>query len=168
MKKPLDDLEFEDFINEEKHTMKDKIMNNSYNSGDIDFENFIQPMKIDDRVYDIYKDVLAEDIVEERTFKILDNKIYELFLNSPFYQKYKTPKRVDKSDLVKMYYFFKETLSKENTFTSVQIFMGFAEFFQVNYDQLYEEIGVLDKEGLLRELNEKYKIKNKIKTKKLF
>ena len=67
-----------------------------------------------------------------------------------------------------MYYYFKERLLKENTFSATQIFIGFAEFFQVNYDQLYTEVGVLDKEGLLRELNEKLGLDKKIQTKKLF
>ena len=165
-----DDLDFEIFINEDKKNMirEDKILNNSFNSGDIDYENFIQPMRVDDKVYELYKDILSDDIVEERTFKLLDNKIYEFFTESPYYEKYKIPKKVDKSDLVKMYYYFKEKLVKENTFTSSQIFMGFAEFFQANYNQLYEEIGILDKEGLLRELNEKFSLNKKIKNKKLF
>jgi hypothetical protein len=146
----------------------DKILNNSYNTGNIDYESFSQPIKVDDRVYDLYKDVLSENIVEERIFKLLENSIYDIFLNCPYYEKYKTPKRVDKNDLIKMYYYFKEKLLKENAFSSVQIFIGFAEFFQINYDQLYDDIGVLDKEGLLKELNEKFKLDKKIKTKKLF
>jgi len=152
----------------ESNMKEDKIINNSYNSGDIDYESFSLPMKVDDRVFDLYKDVLSENIVEERTLKILDDKIYEIFSISPFYDKYKNPKRVDKNDLVKMYYYFKEKLLKENTFSSIQMFIGFAEFFQINYDQLYGEIGVLDKEGLLKELNEKFSLNRKIKTKKLF
>jgi len=50
----------------------------------------------------------------------------------------------------------------------MEIFIGFAEFFQINYDQLYGEIRVSDKEDLLKELNEKYGLKNRIKTKRLF
>jgi hypothetical protein len=50
----------------------------------------------------------------------------------------------------------------------MEIFIAFAEFFQINYDQLYNEVGVLDKEGLLRELNEKYGLTHRIKTKRLF
>jgi hypothetical protein len=157
----LDEYYEFDSINNMK---EDKIINNSYNSGDIDYESFSMPMKIDDRVFDLYKDIMSENIVEERTLKVLDDKIYEIFSISPFYDKYKNPKRVDKNDLVKMYYYFKERLLKENTFSFIQIFIGFAEFFQINYDQLYGEIGVLDKEGILKELNKK----EKIKTKKLF
>lgn len=153
---------------EEEDMKEDKIINNSYNTGDINYESFTQPMKVDDRVSHLYKDVLSENIIEERTFKRLEEQIYEYFKDSPFYEKYKNPKRVDKNDLVKMYYYFKDKLLKENTFSSTQIFIGFAEFFQVNYDQLYSEVGVLDKEGLLRELNEKLGLNKKIKTKKLF
>lgn len=159
---------YDEFDNEGNSMKEDKIINNSYNSGDIDYENFSMPMKVDDRVFDLYKDILSENIVEERTLKILDDRIYEIFSVSPFYEKYKNPKRVDKNDLVKMYYYFKDKLLKENTFSATQMFMGFAEFFQVNYDQLYGEIGVLDKEGLLKELNEKFSLNKKIKTKKLF
>jgi len=67
-----------------------------------------------------------------------------------------------------MYYYFKENLLPKNTYSSSQIFMGFAEFFQVNYDQLYSEIGVMDKENLLKELNIHRGLKKKIQTKKLF
>ena len=78
------------------------------------------------------------------------------------------PKRVDKSDMIKMYYYFKEKLVHEKAFSNVEIFIGFAEFFQINYDQLYAQVGVKDKEGLLRELHEKYHLTEKIQTKKLF
>jgi len=157
----------EDF--EEEDSMKeDKIINNSYNTGDLEYENFTQPMRVDDRVSHLYKDIMSENIIEERTYKLIEEQIYGHFKGSPFYEKYKNPKRVDKNDLVKMYYYFKERLLKEKTFSSIQIFIGFAEFFQVNYDHLYAEIGVLDKEGLLKELNEKLGLSRKIKTKKLF
>lgn len=161
-------MKYFEFDEEDFNMKDDKIINNSYNSGDIEYESFTQPMKVDDRVSDLYSDTISDNIVEERTNKVLDEKIYELFKQSPFYEKYKNPKRVDKNDLVKMYYYFKERLLKEKTFSSTQIFIGFAEFFQINYDQLYSEVGVLDKEGLLRELNEKFNLNRKIKTKKLF
>lgn len=146
---------------------EDKIMNNSYNTGNINYESFSQPMKIDPLIEPLYRD-LSENLLEERLIKQLDEKIYKHFIVSPYYEKYKNPKRIDKNDLVKMYYFFKEKLLKENSFSIVQIFMRFAEFFQVSYDLLYTEVGVLDKEGLLKELNDKFKLNKKIKTKKLF
>ena len=47
-------------------------------------------------------------------------------------------------------FYFKELIVKDRSYSSSQIFMGFAEFFQINYDQLYNEIGVMDKENLLK------------------
>jgi|AntAceMinimDraft_18_1070375.scaffolds.fasta_scaffold07482_5 hypothetical protein len=160
-------MNFKDF-EENDMAREDKILNNSFNTGDINYENFSQPMKVDARVSHLYKDQLSENIIEERTLKLLDERIYEYFVDSPFYEKYKNPKRVDKIDLIKMYYYFKDLLIAEKSFSIVQIFMGFAEFFQINYDQLYTEIGVLDKESLLKELNDKFSLNKKIKTKKLF
>jgi len=147
---------------------EDKIVNNSYNTGEIDYEAFTAPMKIDDRVASLYDDQLSDNIIDFRTEKALDEDLYELFQKSPFYQKYKNPKRVDKGDMSKMYYYFKEELAKKKSYSGMQIFVSFAEFFQINYDQLYAEIGVLDKESLLKELSERGKVKNKIKTRKLF
>lgn len=147
---------------------EDKIVNNSYNTGEIDYEAFTAPMKIDDRVSSIYDDQLSDNIIDFRVEKNLDEDLYKLFEESPFYQKYKNPKRVDKGDMSKMYYYFKDELIKKKSYSDMQIFISFAEFFQINYDQLYAEIGVLDKEELLKELSEKGKVKKKIKTKKLF
>jgi len=147
---------------------EDKILNNSYNTGDIDYEAFTGTMKIDDRIASLYDDQLSENLIDVRTEKALDEDLYKLFQDSPFYAKYKNPKRVDKGDMSKMYYYFKAELIKRKSYSSMQIFISFAEFFQINYDQLYAEIGVLDKESLLKELSEKGKVKNKIKTRKLF
>lgn len=160
---------YEEEQEQENQNMKeDKIINNSYNTGEIEYEAFSATMKIDDRVSALYEDQYSENMFELRTIKSLNEEIYKLFLESPFHEKYQNPKRVDKGDMVKMYYYFKERLVKEKSYSNSQIFMGFAEFFQINYDQLYNEIGVLDKEGLLRELNSHKGMKNKIQTKKLF
>ncbi len=145
----------------------DKIINNSFNSGELSFREFTQTIKIDNRVSYLYEDQLG-DIIEHRTFKLLSKKIYKIFEESSYYEKYKSPKRVDKTDMIKMYYYFKEKINDNKEFTLMEIFIGFAEFFQINYDQLYGEIRVLDKEYLLKELNEKYSLHDKIKTKRLF
>jgi hypothetical protein len=147
---------------------EDKIMNNSYNQGEQTYEDFGGVMKVHDSVFHLYEDQLGDNIVENRTLKMLDDEMYAIFEKSPYYEKYKKPKRADGNDRVKMYYYFKEQLLKQKKYSHMEIFIAFAEFFQVNYDQLYNEVGVLDKEGLLRELNEKYGLKDRIKTKRLF
>ena len=151
----------------EKDHKIDKIINNSYNQGEQNFEDF-GTMKVHDSVFHLYEDQLGDNIIENRTIKMLDNQMYEIFEKSPYYEKYKKPKRADGNDRIKMYYYFKEKLLEQKKYTNMEIFIAFAEFFQVNYDQLYNEVGVLDKEGLLKELNEKYGLTHKINTKRLF
>lgn len=147
---------------------EDKIINNSYNQGEQTYEDFGSTMKVHDSVFNLYEDQLGDNIVENRTLKMLDEEMYEIFVASPYYEKYKKIKRADGNDRIKMYYYFKEQLLKKRKYTNMEIFIAFAEFFQVNYEQLYAEVGVLDKEGLLRELNEKYGLSHRIKTKRLF
>lgn len=163
-----DELEGES-LEETTHIMfEDKILNNSFNTGEIEYQEFNFPMKVDDRVAGQYKSELSENIIEVHVLKMLEDNIYALFLNSKYYEKYKNPKKVDKSDMIKMYYFFKDDLQKQNSYSAVEIFIGFAEFFQVNYEQLYGEVSVKDKENLLKELHNSYGLTSKIKTKKLF
>lgn len=152
---------------EDKSSKTDKIINNSYNRGEQSYEDFGATMKVHDSVYSLYEDQLG-DIIENRTLKMLDDEMYEIFVKSPFFDKYENKKRADGNDRIKMYYYFKENLLSKKKYSNMQIFIAFAEFFEVNYDQLYKEVGVLDKEGLLRELTEKYGPKHKNKTKKLF
>jgi len=154
--------------NKDNKLRDDKIINNTYNQGEQTYEDFGSVMKVHDSVFNLYEDQLGDNIVENRTLKMLDDEMYEIFEKSPYFEKYKKPKRADGNDRVKMYYYFKEELLKKKKYTNMEIFIAFAEFFQVNYDQLYSEVGVLDKEGLLRELSAKYGLKDKIKTKRLF
>jgi hypothetical protein len=160
-------MNVEDLFN--NNDMKeDKIINNSFNSGELNFQEFTQSIKIDNRVSDYYDDQLG-DVLEHRTMNALKDLIYEIFEKSEYYQKYKNPKRVDKNDMLKMYYFFKQEIKKrDKRFSTAEFFIGYAEFFQINYDQLHKELGVSDKEDLLRETTEKYNRHNELKTKRLF
>ena len=147
---------------------EDKILNNAFNRGEQEYEDFSVTMKVHDSVMNLYEDQLGENVIERQTLKMLDSELYDIFKTSPYYEKYKKLRKTDRSDRVKMYYYFKDQLVKKKKYTNMEIFISFAEFFQINYDQLYNEIGVLDKENLLKELNEKYNLGHKIKTKRLF
>lgn len=124
-------------------------------------------IKIDDRVKHLYTDSHSDNVIENRLYDKLNEEFYEIFLKSPYLEKYKTPKRVDASNRIEMYYYFKEHLNNKS-YTDKDIFIAFAEFFQVNYEQLYNEIAVLDKENIIKELNENEQYKNRINSKKLF
>lgn len=147
--------------------MKDKIMNNGFNAGEMNHEAFTGDIRIENSVADLYEDQLG-DIIECRVRSMLDVELYQIFVDSPYHQKYKTPKRIDKTDLVKMFYYFKGFIMKSGKFSNMDFFIGFAEFFQVNYDVLYSDISVMDKEYILKEMSEKYGLHSRIKTKKLF
>ncbi len=147
--------------------MEDKILNNSFNTSELNYQEFTTSIKVDSRVSDLYEDQIG-DLIEYRNKVLLNEEIYKIFIISPYYNKYKNPKRVDKHDMIKMYYYFKNEIKKIKDFSNMEIFIGFAEFFQINYDQLYNEIKILDKESLLRELSAKYMLSSKIKTKRLF
>lgn len=147
---------------------EDKIINNSYNTGEINYENLSKDIKVDPRAEHKYDEYSTENIIELRTKKYLNEKLYELFLESSYYKKYKSYKKVDKRDMNELYYYFKNKLTPLKTFTIMQTFIGIAEFFQINYKYLYNEIGVLDRECILKELNEKYNLQNRIESKKLF
>jgi hypothetical protein len=131
-------------------------------------EDFGSVIRVEDSVFHLYEDQLGDNIVENRVLKMLDDEMYNIFINSTYYDKYRKRKKADGNDRVKMYYYFKEQLLNKKNYTNMEIFIAFAEFFEINYNQLYSEIGVLEKEGLLRELNNKYGLSDKIKTKRLF
>jgi len=146
---------------------KNKTAGHTFNSGEFNYEDF-GVLKVHDSVFSLYEDQLGENMIEIRTLKMLDDELYAIFEKSPYFEKYKKKKKADGGDRIKMYYYFKERLLTEKKYSNIEIFIAFAEFFEVNYDQLYNEVSVLDKENLLRELNQKYGLTDKIKTKKLF
>jgi len=146
---------------------EDTIINNSFSTGELSYTPFPETIKLDNRISGLYDDQFG-DILDYRNKKNLNDILYKIFEKSPYYEKYKNPKRVDKSDMVKMFYYFRDNIEDIKYFSALELFIGFAEFFQVNYDQLYSEIKVVDKENLLKELNDKLSLHNRIKTKKLF
>ncbi len=157
------------YESENNNNMKyNKIVNNSYNTGEIKYEAFNGKMKVADRVNELYEDQLSENLIDIRLQNDLAEEMYILFLDSPFYEKYKNTKKIEKSDLLDIYYYFKEILIKKNLYSLSQIFIAIAEFFQINFNQLHKQIGVLDKELLLKEMTKHNNKFNVIKVKKLF
>lgn len=158
---------FDEYLNDEE-MKEDKILNNSYNRGEISHEKLGSEMKVHAKVEGQYEDIHSDNIIEQRVMTQLKERMHELFVASPYYKKYKQPKRVDKNDMIDMYYYFKDLLKQDKTFSTMEIFIGFAEFFQINYKYLYQDVSVLDKEQILKELHEKYNLKSLIETKRLF
>lgn len=147
--------------------IQDKITNNAYTNGELDFREFTSPITLHSGVASLYEEY-SLDATDYKVKKQLENSLYEIFVNSEYYEKYSSYRKIDKNDLLVMYYYFKEILLLEHTFSSIDIFMGFAEFFEINYDILYAKISVLDKENILKEMEEMVSVKSRVKSKKLF
>jgi len=139
---------------------EDKIFNNRFNTGEIQYESF---GKI--QVHDKF---LPKDFFEEYAESELQQEIYTIFLVAPFYEEYAKVKKVAKSDAAKVYYYFDEQLKNTKELPAIEKFIAIAEFMSISYDVLYEELGPVFKEALLKELDDKYKIFKKKNIKRLF
>jgi hypothetical protein len=139
---------------------EDKIFNNRYNTGEIEYEVF---GKI--QVHDKF---LPKDVFEEYTNSKLQDELYEIFANSDFYEEYSKNKKVVRSDVSRVYYYFDDNLENTKSISPIEKFIAIADFMSIPYEQLYEELAPVYKEVLLRELDDKYKIFTKRKIKRLF
>lgn len=137
------------------------------NDSENPYEDFTSSIRINALVQDIYEDTNG-DIIKARLDKLINERMYEIFNESPFSGKYDNGQKIEKLDLLDMYYYFRNILISENKYTLSQIFICFAEFFDVNYKILYNEVSALDKSVIIRDLSDNTNLKNKINKNKLF
>ena len=152
--------------------MVDKIINNSYNAVDCGQEALSQsPIAINPLVSDQYEEATSENIEDIYTRKNLYNQISELYEASEFYEKYgQDCKKLEKADISNVYYTFKRQLFEKDDYNLVQVFTTIAEFFDLNYKTLYNDIISLeDKAEILEILRDMYGLESQFaKSKKLF
>ena len=129
---------------------EDKIFNNRYNTGDIEYETF-GAIKVHDKY-------VPRDTFEEYTDNRLQEDLYEIFQASDFYEDYSKNKKVVRSDVARIYYYFDDNLKNSKGMAAVEKFVAVAEFMSISYDLLYEELAPTYKEALLKELDGKYDI----------
>ena len=79
-------------------------------------------------------------------------------------------KKVERSEMTEIYYYFKNILVDENNFNEVDAFCAIAEFFKFNYKTLFDDIiSIENKAKILNILKEKYGLTKEFqKTPKLF
>ena len=152
--------------------MVDKIINNSYDAVDYGQEALSQsPITINPLVSEQYEEATSENIEDIYTRKKLYNQMSELYEASEFYEKYgQDCKKLEKADISNVYYTFKHQLLEKNDYNLVQIFTTIAEFFDLNYKTLYNDIISLeDKAEILEILRDMYGLESQFaKSKKLF
>lgn len=139
---------------------EDKIFNNRYNTGEIEYEVFGK--------IQVHEKFLPQDIFQEYVNNKLQDELYEIFVTADFYEEYSKNKKVVRSDVARVYYYFDNNLENTKEISSIEKFIAIAEFMSISYEQLYEELAPVYKEVLLRELDEKYKIFSKRNIKRLF
>ena len=152
--------------------MVDKIINNSYDAVDYGQEALSQsPIAINPLVSEQYEDATSENIADIYTRKNLYNQMSELYEASEFYEKYgQDCKKLEKADISNVYYTFKRQLLEKDDYNLVQVFTTIAEFFDLNYKTLYNDIISLeDKAEILEILRDMYGLESQFaKSKKLF
>ena len=152
--------------------MVDKIINNSYDAVDYGQEALSQsPIAINPLVSEQYEEATSENIEDIYTRKKLYNQMSELYEASEFYEKYgQDCKKLEKADISNVYYTFKHQLLEKNDYNLAQIFTTIAEFFDLNYKTLYNDIISLeDKAEILEILRDMFGLESQLaKSKKLF
>ena len=152
--------------------MVDKIINNSYDAVDYGQEALSQsPIAINPLVSEQYEEATSENIEDIYTRKKLYNQMSELYEASEFYEKYgQDCKKLEKADISNVYYTFKHQLLEKDDYNLVQVFTTIAEFFDLNYKTLYNDIISLeDKAEILEILRDMYGLESQFaKSKKLF
>ena len=152
--------------------MVDKIINNSYDAVDYGQEALSQsPIAINPLVSDQYEEAISENIEDIYTRKNLYNQMSELYEASEFYEKYgQDCKKLEKADISNVYYTFKRQLLEKDDYNLVQVFTTIAEFFDLNYKTLYNDIISLEyKAEILEIFRDMYGFESQFaKSKKLF
>lgn len=140
----------------------DKIFNNRFNTGEIDFDFFGAITKIN-----IEGDG-SDDVYDQYNGQELQKTIYAIFRESPYWEEYSKNKKVPRSETAKIYYYFEEKIPPSKELTKIDLFINIAEFMSMEYHVLYTELGAPSKEAILKELDNKYDIFAKKKIKRLF
>ena len=147
-------------------------MNNSYDSVEYGTGNLSQrAISISPLAEDMYKESTTESIEDLYTKKKIMDDMHELYEASKYFEKYKKhAKKIERSDLFDIYYYFKDRLKEKDEYSTIQIFCAIAEFFDLNYKVLYNDIiAIKDKAEILEALQTQYGLEKEfVNSRKLF
>jgi hypothetical protein len=138
---------------------EDKIFNNRYNTGEIDYEPFPK-MRIDTPE--------NFDVLDEYTAHELQKHLLEIFQKAPFFESYTNNRKIPKGESCKIFYYFEDELAKTREMRLMEKFIAVADFMEIGYEVLYKEISIKHKETLLKEMDDEYGIFKKRNIHRLF
>jgi len=122
-----------------------KILNNRYFNGEGgDLEGFgnsqIQVSPYMSKQYDY---ALTDDIVLLNDRKDTEQKIYNIFINSPFAEKYvyhDKAKKIIKDDIFKIFYYTKDELLKIKKLNTFEYVLAIADFYDFNFNYIIKKV----------------------------
>jgi len=136
--------------------VEDKIFNNSFDNTEYGTERLTQnAVAIDPIFASRFEESTSENIEDLYTERRLRDILSQAYENSEFYEKYKDSSgKIERRDMFKIYYHFKDVLTKYDEFNIIQIFCAIAEFFDFNYRTLYKDVITLEDKAAILELIE--------------
>lgn len=159
--KVIENLNVEVKKSRKRRNPNDKILDNAYNKGDLDFSNLGVPTadytsKLLPTTYN-YEDFRQNELYEE---------LYSIYEKSSFYTKNKDKKFL-KKDLLDIFICLSKPLLAKG-YSYIEVFTSIAEFLRVDYKLLYQTIPNTIKTPILQECGEKFSHIQLISSKKLF
>ena len=152
------------FPNKKKRNF-DLILDNQYNRCEIEYSNYTQ-IKIDDNFIEERSDIYY-NAHEHFRVEMLNNMIGDIWNKTEWSENYEQTKKVAKHDLSEIYSFIKHKF-KDDTYSNSDVFVGIADFLDIDYKILYEMITPKFKQEIIKELDDKFHVLKRRRIYKLF
>jgi hypothetical protein len=143
----------------------DKIFNNDYNTGNLEFEEY-GPPKVDADYAEAHMESYYDSNEYHSRMRIME-KIDNHFKDTEPGKIIGLKKKIPKQMLSKIYLVIKEAFTA-GELTEVEYFISVADYFGMSYEILYENIPAIHRESIVRELDNKFSILKKKGIRKLF
>ena len=144
----------------------DKIFNNKYKTGELDFTEFGQ-MKVDTGM--LAKFGVGSGFMSSETMLKLEAELYEIHKDGPYFDRFRSDTaKVKKDEAVEIFFYYVERLQIAESYSAMEKFIGIAEFLSMDYKSLYKGIGIPFQSDLLRDIDKKFAYITKNKVNKLF
>lgn len=122
-----------------------KVLNNSYFSGEKtkNYNLSSSSMEVDPILSDQYDFAMTEDIALLNDRKDTQEKLYEIFIASPYAEQFKKDDqimKIPKDSVGEIFNYMKNELYKVKTITAFETVIAINEFFDFNYDLIYKKV----------------------------
>lgn len=144
---------------------RDKIFNNDYNTGNLDFEEYGIP-KVDQDFVDKHMESLYDSNEYYQKMKNME-KLNEFYKDTEISQIIGIKKKIPKQLISRLYLDLRGAF-EIGELQETEYFTLLGEYFGLSYEVFYENIPAIYRESLVRELDQKYGILKRRGIKKLF